>query len=157
MRIPKIYLETTIFNAYFDTDAPDNTRSAKALFEAIERGNYLPYTSDYTINELVRASEEKRGKMIGLIDEFAVQILKTSDDVRLLADEYTAQGIIPFKYATDGLHIAVAAINGIDVIFSFNFKHIVKEKTRVMTKIINEEKGYKGIIISSPREVFKGE
>lgn len=42
----------------------------------------------------------------------------------------------------------------LDVIFSYNFKHIVKEKTRILTKIVNEERGYKGIVISSPREVF---
>ena len=46
MRIPRIYIETTVFNACFDVDAPENTRTAWELFAAVERVNYVPFTSE---------------------------------------------------------------------------------------------------------------
>lgn len=157
MRVPKVYLETTMFNAYYDVDAPENTQYAKMLFEAIDRGYYIPYTSEFTVREIENAGEEKRGNMFSLIERYNVQILETNDEIIELAEEYTKQGVVPVKYATDGLHIAVASIWDMDIIFSYNFKHIVKEKTRIMTEIINKEKGYGGIVITSPKEVFKNE
>ena len=154
MRIPRIYIETTVFNACFDVDAPENIRTAWELFAAVERGNYVPFTSEYAVAELLKAYEEKRMKMLALVEKYDIQIIKNSEEAVELANTYVEQGIIPEKYTTDGLHIAVASIHNLDVIFSYNFKHIVKEKTRILTKIVNEERGYKGSIISSPREGF---
>ncbi len=38
---------------------------------------------------------------------------------------YVAEGIIPTKYHTDGVHIALAAVNDLDMIISMNFQHAV--------------------------------
>jgi len=42
-----------------------------------------------------------------------------------LADLYIAEKIVTLKYANDALHIAVATVAKIDVLISWNFKHIV--------------------------------
>jgi len=65
-----------------------------------------------------------------LIDEIAIEELSVDEDVLELAKRYIAEGIIPERYEDDALHIAVASINNLDAIISWNFAHIVKLKTK---------------------------
>ncbi len=67
------------------------------------------------------------------------------------------EGTIPRKYAADALHIAAATVHDIDLIVSYNFKHIVKLKTVTMTEIVNLREGYKKIGIFSPTEVIEND
>ena len=46
MRIPKIYLESTVFNFFFAYDAPDKRKDTLKLFKEIKEGKYAPYTSN---------------------------------------------------------------------------------------------------------------
>lgn len=157
MRVPKLYLETTMFNFYFAGDAPEKRQDTLKLFAEIKAGKYEPYTSQYVIRELEMASEAKRNLMMGLIREYSVKIFEADVEAERLATVYIAAGIIPEKYSTDGLHIAIATIKGIDFIVSLNFKHIVKRKTIEMTELINFREGYKKVGIYSPMEVVEDE
>ncbi|MCL1876113.1 MAG: hypothetical protein FWF87_07660 [Synergistaceae bacterium] len=80
--------------------------------------------------------------------------LEQSDEAERLANLYVTEGIFPEKYFTDAIHIAVATVNDLDFVVSFNFKHIVKRKTMTMTEGINIREGYKRIGIHSPTEVI---
>jgi len=152
MRKQKIYLETTIFNFYFDVSRDANADTVK-LFKEIEAGKYEAYTSRAVIEEIKKAPKEKREKMLGLIADSGITVLETSVEAEKLADIYAAENVVPLKYRTDGLHIAVAAVNDMDMIISMNFRHIVKRKTVKMTAAINSLKGYRAVEIYSPMEV----
>jgi len=76
-----------------------------------------------------------------------------NDEAERLADTYVEQGIIPLKYRTDGIHIAVAAVNDLDMIISMNFQHIVKRKTKIGTGNVNALNGYRAVEIYTPMEV----
>jgi len=154
MRIPKIYLETTIFNFVFADDAPDKKEATIKLFEEIANGKYEAYTSYYVVEELEKAFEPKRSNMLELIKQYNVSILEVSPEAERLADIYGKNGIIPEKYHTDGILIAVATVNNMNYIISLNFKHIVKVKTIETTKAINILEGYREISIYSPMEVI---
>ena len=153
----KIYLETTIFNFKFSEDSPDKKADVMKLFDEISEGKYLAYTSNYVLQELLRAEEPKRSDMIGLIDKYKMRLLEADEIAERLADEYVEAGIIPQKYKTDGIHIAMATINDLDIIVSYNFQHIVKLKTIIGTESINLREGYKRIGIYSPTEVIENE
>ncbi len=157
MRTPKVYLETTIFNFYFADDAPDKRQDTIRLFEEIGHGKYEPYTSEYVLAELANASEPKRGQMAGLIKQYNITILPTDTETSRLAALYVAEGVIPVKYGTDALHVATTAVNNIDFIVSYNFRHIVKRKTVVMSGAINMREGYRQIGIFTPTEVIEYE
>jgi len=156
MRKPKIYLETTVFNHYFDTDREAHAATV-ALFHEIKRGKYEAYTSIYVTDELVRASEPKRSKMLSLIGLYGIQILDDNNEARHLADIYIREGIVPAKYYYDGLHIAIATANDLEYIFSLNFKHINKLKTKSLTGIVNIREGYRPVTIASPMEVMESD
>jgi len=95
--------------------------------------------------------------MISLFSEYGIIVLEPNVAASILADLYVTEGVIPLKYRTDGLHIAIATINGLDMIISMNFQHIVKRKTVKMTGAINILKGYHAIEIYSPMEVVESE
>ena len=152
MRKQKIYLETTLFNYYFDTDR-ENHPDTLRLFEDIAARKYEAFTSDYVVNELEKTQGEKRDKMIALIEQYAVKVLVLNSEAEQLADVYVVQGVIPVKYRTDGIHIAVAAVNDLDMIISMNFQHIVKRKTKLATASINTLNGYRAVEICTPMEV----
>ena len=95
--------------------------------------------------------------MVDLIEQHKIIILKADENAEILADKYVSENIIPQRYITDGLHIAIATINDLDIIVSYNFKHIVKLKTIIGCESINLREGYKPIGIYSPTEVIEDE
>ena len=152
MKKLKIYLETTLFNYYFDVDR-ENHPDAVRLFEDITAGKYEAFTSLYVVDELEKAPHEKSEKMIALIEQYGISALALNDEAEQLANAYVEQGIIPMKYRMDGVHIAVAAVNDLDMIVSMNFQHIVKRKTKIGTGSINALNGYRAVEICTPMEV----
>ena len=143
MRIPKIYLETTLFNFYFDEDRGFAHGSTVKLFKEIAAGKYEAFTSTYVTDELENAPETKRDKMMNLITEYGITVLAPNDEAVKVASIYVSEGVIPQKYRTDGLHIALATVNDLDMIISMNFQHIVKRKTKMVTGNINALHGYR--------------
>jgi desulfoferrodoxin (superoxide reductase-like protein) len=156
MRKLKAYIETTLFNFYFDKDREAHAATV-TFFEDIAAGKYEAFTSDYVVNELEKTQDEKREKMIALIERYGITVLGLDDEAEQLADIYVEQGIIPLRYRTDGVHIAVAAVNDLNMIVSMNFEHIVKRKTKIETGNINTSNGYRIVEICTPMEVNENE
>ena len=153
MRVPKIYLETTIFNFPIAIDAPQYQADTKQLFADIKEGKYIPFTSEYVTRELEAAVDTLREHRLRLIEDYGVKVIPASDEARKLAAAYINAGIIPPSYGTDAFHLAAATVAGLDFIVSLNFRHIVKRKTILETEMINFREGYKKIGIYSPMEV----
>jgi predicted nucleic acid-binding protein len=153
---PKLYLETTVFNYCFDKDRDDHP-AAVALIEAIGRGEFIAFTSDYTITELKEAPEPKRTEMLLLIEKYRISIIEENEEVLRMADVYIQNKIIPEKKQLDARHIAIASVHHLDYIISLNFKHINKLKTKRLVDAVNVLQGYDTIAIYSPMEVIDDE
>ena len=153
--LPKIYLETSAVNFYYADDAPDKRDDTILLFDEIKAGKWEAYTSYTVIDEINSASGETADKLLNLIKNYDISVLPPHDDIHNLADIYVSEDVIPLKYRDDAVHIATASIHGMDIIISWNFKHIVKRKTILMTNIINIRENYKQVSIHSPSEVIE--
>jgi len=152
----KVYLETTLFNFYFEENKKIDHIDTVQLFEEIAAGKYEAFTSTYVIDELKKARDkEKRDKMLNLINIYGITILRSNHDVAKMAGVYAEEGVIKQKYKMDRLHIAIATVHGLDMIVSMNFDHIVKRKTIIMTSYINVQKGYRAVKLCSPTEVVE--
>ena len=76
-----------------------------------------------------------------------------SEESIALADTYLERGILTKKFTDDAQYIAIASVANVDVLVSWNFKHIVHfDKIRQFTAV-NIELRYKPLQIYSPREV----
>ena len=88
----RLYLETTVFNYYFDEDRQGHEDVLK-LFEAVRSGKFEIYTSDLVIRELEKAQEPKRTKMLSLIEDYKPKMLENSSKVKYLGQLYIENGI----------------------------------------------------------------
>ncbi|MBQ3403022.1 MAG: PIN domain-containing protein [Synergistaceae bacterium] len=149
-------METTVFNYYFDEDRPGH-EDVLRLFEAIRAGEFEAYTSGLVVEELEKAKEPKRSKMLSLIEEYKPKNLENSSETKRLGRLYVEKGVIPASHIFDSLHIAIASVYELDCIVSYNFHHINRNKTRLMTASINREEGYSGIMIVTAEEVLNHE
>ena len=149
----RIYLETTIFNRYFE-EGREYATETKRLFDKILAGEIAAFTSVAVLEELEQAPEPKRSEMLRLIPSHNIIVWEVEQSARHLADVYIEMGIIPVKYRMDGIHIAMAAVNDVDCIISLNFQHINKLKTKAATEIVHRMKGYGSPFICTPGEVI---
>ena len=152
----RLYLETTVFNYYFDKGR-EGHEDVVLLFNKISEGKYDAYTSDYTIDELYDAPEPKRSNMLALIQEYNIILLPITEESDHFADMYVSKNIIPAHFRLDGAHIAVASLNNLDYVLSYNFQHINRAKTKLLTERVNREHGYGTVVICTAREVLNDE
>ena len=152
----KIYLETTVFNYYFDTEREGHADVVK-LFDAILAGEHEAYTSEYVEIELRLAPEPKQSKMLALIEQFNIHVLPTDVEAERMADLYIAGGAIPQSSLLDSQHIAVASVQRIDYVVSYNYRHINKAKTKLFTGRINSVEGYGSPVVCTAKEVLEDE
>lgn len=150
----KIYIETTVFNYYYDKDR-EGHRDVVELFARIKSGEFEAFTSSFTVAELEQSHEPKRSMMTSLLAY--VTIFTTDSEMDSLAKTYVDKGIIPSRYQGDASHIAAASVYGLDCIVSYNFKHINRLKTKTETARVNHLFGHKGVFICTAREVISDE
>ncbi len=149
MNKQKIYLDTSVIGGCFDKEF---SKWSLSLFRDIKYGLFIPVTSEVVKVEIKKAPEFVRLKFKELLD-YNPLILDLDKEVLELAKIYQDRKVVPIKYFEDALHIALATINNIDILVSWNFKHIVRyDKIRFFNSI-NLELGYKTIEIYSPMEV----
>ena len=151
-----VYLETTIFNRYFE-EGRESCAETRLHFEKIAKRKIEAYTSVYVTKEIQKAPEPKRTQMLNLIAEFNIRVLEDSQEARELADVYIQGGIIPARFRLDAIHIAMTAINNIECIISLNFRHINNVKTKAATEFVHDTKGYSNPYICTPMEVLYAE
>jgi len=145
----KLYLDTSVFSAYYDERTPERMRMTRDFWRVLERHEKL--CSDLTIEELGQARSGLREKLLGLAQGFTV--INLTDEMRELARLYVREGLVPSKYFADALHIAAAVLGGADILVSWNFKHLVKRSTRLLVNYINANQGLRTIEILAPPEV----
>ena len=107
--------------------------------------------------ELQDAPEPKQSKMLALIQQYDIRVLETSKEADHLADAYIRHGIIPERFRFGSTHIACASVYGLDYVLSYNFKHINRTKTKLLTERINRDEGYGSVIICTAKEALEDE
>lgn len=153
----KLYFDTSVFNFAFANDTLDKKVVTLKLFEEVKNNKYDVYISTVVLREIHEAQREKGEKLINLIKDVQPFELEFDTECYELAYEYIKRGIIPDKYEDDAFHIAVASVNNLDAVISWNFKHIVKLKTKKEVSGTNLLMGYKEIEIYSPMEVIEND
>ena len=148
----KLYLESSVFNFVFADDAPEKQAITKDFFEN-KSANFDLFMSDTVFSELDNTKEPKRTALMQLLERYPLTNLKNTQEAINLARVYVSEGIIPEKFINDALHIAIATVNEIDSVVSWNLEHIVKIKTIVEVNRLNTKKGYKQIFIITPEEI----
>lgn len=145
----KIYIDTSVIGGCFDDEFAEWSNK---LMDELRYGFYVPVISALTEAEIAKAPEQVQHVLIDLLKRNCEVLIETIESMEL-AQKYIATGILSSNYEDDARHVAIATTNNVDMIVSWNFKHIVHyEKIRRFNSV-NLLEGYKPIEIFSPREV----
>jgi hypothetical protein len=112
---------------------------------------YNVFISDLVLNEIKGASQSLQDQMLEKVSNFT--LLSIASDAQNLANIYVENEIFPEKYSDDALHVAIASVNQIGILLSWNFTHLVKVKTRRMVALINAIYNYNPVEIITPPEL----
>jgi predicted nucleic acid-binding protein len=121
---PKLFIETSVFNFYFEGKQGQKQKDAIRLFEEIAKGRYEAYTSQTVMKEIKDASREKFEKMKALSQKYIKGLIFPPPEAVQMAGIYVKKGIVPSKYKSDALHIATAVVSNFDFVVSYNQGHI---------------------------------
>ena len=155
MSVPKIYLETTMFSFYYETRTatpyPKLKSEVHRIFDLIKAGEYEPYTSTITTNEIDNTEDqEKRDKMWNLIEEYGITVLETSLDAEKSTACYINERVVSPSWTTDATHIAISVVSCLDFIVSLNFTHIARPWTIEHVRRVNMREKLNPIGIYKP-------
>jgi predicted nucleic acid-binding protein len=144
----KVYFDTSVPNAYLDDRNPVRQESTMDFWARIDQ--YKVFVSDIVIEEIEASDDKsKRANLLDLIKGFD-KLSSKKEGIETLAEEYVMRRIIPLKHIEDAVHIAIATVNSLDVLVSWNFVHIVKLKTKREVNVVNVLLGYNQLEIVEP-------
>jgi hypothetical protein len=145
----RVYADTSVFGGCFDVEFAEPSRR---FFDEVRQGRIRLVFSDTTALELTKAPEEVRRVLIDLPPSVIERVFVNAE-VERLRDAYLAHGVVGSASQRDAEHIAAATIAEVDMIVSWNFKHIVHYDKISGYQGVNMLEGYDAIRIYSPLEV----
>jgi hypothetical protein len=146
----RVYLDTSVIGGCFDEEF--SLWSIK-LFEDFQNGKKIAVISDLTRRELEFAPKEVKN-VIASINEANIENVFFTKDAEQLALQYLKNGVVGKKHIADAQHIAIATIERVDVLVSWNFKQIVNLDRIHGFNAVNLMLGYAILEIRNPREVI---
>ncbi len=149
----KIYIDTSVIGGCFDDEFSEWSNK---LFDEFIKGEKIAVISETTIEELVGAPNYIKDK-INEIPEENLLFISKDKETEFLSSKYIELNIISKKFINDAIHIALAVVNKIDVLVSWNFKHIVNLDRIRKYNAVNIMYGYNLLEIRNPKEVISNE
>jgi len=130
--IPRIYIDTSVVGGFFDEEFEMAT---KLLFQQHKNKEIIFVISDLLRDELKPAPQHIKIFLMIMMKVFFENVVSTeiSDS---LAQKYVDEKVVGKTSFDDCRHIAITTINKVDVLASWNFKHIVN---------LNRIKGYNAV------------
>ena len=150
MKTLHIYVDTSVIGGCEDAEFSAVSRQ---LWLKFRTGVYILVISDLTMQEIEGAPAQVRRHLEDVPANHQVQVA-LSTEVEELAAAYLARGVVGPGALADALHVALATVSGVDVLVSWNFKHIVNLGRIRLFNAVNLEQGYGLIEIRTPKEVL---
>jgi predicted nucleic acid-binding protein len=149
----KIYIDTSVVGGYFDEEFQEATTK---LFDRLNNNEIIFVVSDLLDLELINAPQHVRQLLHNYsADKF--QRVDLTEEAIKLADTYISEKVVGKTSMEDCRHIALATIHKVDVLASWNFKHIVNLDRIKGYNSVNMRLGYSIIEIRSPKDLVNYE
>ena len=149
--IQRIYIDTSVVGGYFDEEFKEATNM---LFKRLENREVKFVVSDLLDLELLNAPAHVKELLFNFPPEYFERVELTDETIQL-ADTYIEEKVVGKTGIEDCRHIALATIYKVDVLASWNFKHIVNLDKIKGYNSINLRLGYTMIEIRSPKDLVK--
>jgi hypothetical protein len=150
MKPLRVYIDTSVVGGCLDQEFQD---ASLRLFDQFRNGKMIAVVSPLTLSELDRAPEGVHAALESIPGAYREEVTATLDADRL-ASLYISAGVIGGSMRSDAEHIAIATVQRVDVLVSWNFKHIVNERRAHGYNSVNLREGYPVLDIRTPAEVL---
>jgi len=145
----RVYIDTSVVGGYYDKEFEDATIR---LFKKVENGVITLVISNLMEAELLRAPAHVRNHLDKYHQKHIERVALTKEATEL-ADQYIAEKVVGMTSRADCQHIAIATLNKVDILVSWNFKHIVN-LTRIRGyNSVNLKHGHIMLEIRTPKEI----
>ena len=146
----KAYIDTSVIGGCLDDEFKE---ASIKLMNKFKHGEMTAIISELTVLELEGAPQEVRDTL-NEIPEENIEYVELTKEAADLAQKYISEEVIGKSKLADAEHIAIATINRVDVLVSWNFKHIVNLEKIHGYNAVNLKMGYPILEIRSPWEVI---
>jgi len=146
----RIYLDTSVIGGCEDEEF---SKWSIKLFEDLRQGLKIAVVSDLTKRELERAPKSVKRVLASLPDNNIENVFLT-EEAEQLARKYIEEKVVSIKHIVDAQHIAIASVERVDVLVSWNFQQIVNLNRIHAFNAVNLKIGYSMLEIRSPREII---
>ena len=146
----RIYINTSVIGGCLDEEFKD---ASKILIDKFKRGEMTAVISELTMLEL-RNAPQKVQDILKEIPEENIEHVELTEEAVNLAHRYISERVIGEGKLVDAEHIAIATINRVDVLVSWNFRHVVNLQKIRGYNSVNLKYGYPLLEIRSPWEVI---
>jgi len=147
---PRIYVDTSVIGGCFDEEFEEYSNQ---LLDEFVSGRKIVIVSDVVLLELEGAPDNVRGVLADVPSE-NIEYVSLNEESIQLADSYLKDGVVAESSISDARHIAIASVERVEVLVSWNFKHIVNINRIHLLNSVNIKLGYPLLEIRSPREVL---
>jgi hypothetical protein len=156
---PKVYLETTIPSYLTAWTSRDLVMAAHQQVTRewwdTHRAAFDLFISQLVLQEAAGGDAAAAARRLELLRDFP--ILGMSEAAAKLAEELVLQVPLPERAALDALHIAVAVVNGMDYLLTWNCKHIANAVHQARIGTVCRSAGYEPSVICTPEALLEGE
>lgn len=150
-----VYLETTVVGNVAGRIHPNPVIASRQhktrRWWATAKSDYRLFVSQLLLDECGAGDPSAAQERIDEIKE--LPRLDITDDVRDLASALMAGGAIPTSEPRDALHVAIAAVHGVQYLVTWNFKHIANATLRTKINDVIRDNGFEAPIICTPEEL----
>ncbi len=150
-----VYLETTIVGhiagrIHSDPFTAARQRTTREWWQDAA-GVYALYVSQLVVDECSGGDPTAAAERLAVIE--TLPFLQTSDDVDALSVALIAAKAVPPSEPRDAFHIAISAVNGVNYLLTWNFKHIANATLRDCIERVCRNAGYEPPVICTPEEL----
>lgn len=148
---PRVYTDTSVLGGPFDAEW--STISQRFIAQ-VRQGHLIVVISDLTAAEVSLAPPNVQQLLASLAPPHRQDILVTPEALEL-AERYISERVIGSASRNDARHIATATVHRVDLLVSWNFKHIVNIERIRGYNSVNVRLGYPQLEIRTPAEILK--
>jgi len=118
----------------------------------VARHRYELFTSELVFVEASRGESDGAARRLAYLK--GIPTLKADEKIEVLAECLIAEGAMPPSAEADALHVAIAAVHGIDYLLTWNCRHIDNAELRPLLRFVCDLAGYRCPEICTPLELL---
>jgi len=151
-----VYLETTIVSYLTAWRSPELVMAARQQITRdwwdSSRTEFELFVSQVVVDEASAGDPDAVARRLAVLD--GIPLLEPQAGTDELVEELIRRLSLPNRAAADAVHIALAVVNGIDYLLTWNCTHIANAANRPLIETACEALGYEAPIICTPEELL---